>query len=94
VRVACNGLEALKVLARFGPAAVVLLDLMMPVMDGEGFRRRQLAEPQLADIPVVLMTAAQVGSFQHLGVQSVLRKPFHIDELFVKLQPFVARRAS
>ena len=94
VRAAANGQEALEVLASFGPAAVVLLDLMMPVMDGETFRRRQLADPQLADIPVVIMTAAQVRNLQHLGAQAVLRKPFHIDDLFAKLQPLVARRAS
>jgi len=93
VRVAANGLEALEVLARFGPAAVVLLDLMMPVLDGEGFRRRQLADPQLASIPVVVMTAAHLRGAQHLGAP-VLRKPFHIDELFAKLQPLVARQAS
>jgi CheY-like chemotaxis protein len=94
VRAAANGAEALEVLAQFGPAAVVLLDLMMPVMDGEGFRRRQLADPTLAAMPVVIMTAAHVGNLQHLGAHAVLRKPFHIDDLFTRLQPLVARRAS
>ena len=93
VRVACNGEEALGILAEFGPAAVVLLDLMMPVMDGEQFRRHQLADPLLAAIPVVLMTASQVRA-QHLQVAAVLRKPFPIDELFAKVEPFLARRAS
>ena len=94
VRAAANGAEALEVLARSGPAAVILLDLMMPIMDGTAFRQRQLADPQLADIPVVIMTAAHVRDVQHLGAASVLRKPFHIDALFVTLRPLVARRAS
>jgi CheY-like chemotaxis protein len=94
VRVAANGLEALEVLARFGPAAVVLMDLMMPVMDGETFRRRQLQDPALAHIPVVVMTASNLRGARHLGAVALLRKPFQIDDLFEKLQPFMARKAS
>ena len=43
---------------------VILLDLMMPVMDGAEFRRAQLADQALAGIPVILITAAgaRVGS--------------------------------
>ena len=94
VRVATNGREALEVLARCGPAAVVLLDLMMPVMDGEQFRRRQLADPALADIPVVVMTASHVRCLKHLQVTTVLRKPFQIGHLVASLQPHLPRKAS
>jgi CheY-like chemotaxis protein len=94
VRSASNGHEGLELLTRCGPAMVVLLDLMMPVMDGEQFRRCLLADPLLAAIPVVLMTASHAHSFKHLQVAAVLRKPFPIDELMAKLQPFLVHRAS
>jgi CheY-like chemotaxis protein len=54
--VASNGAEALDRLAEQRPC-VILLDVMMPVMDGWEFRARQLADPSLADIPVVCLTA-------------------------------------
>jgi two-component system, chemotaxis family, chemotaxis protein CheY len=55
---AANGLEALGKLAdRRGRCDLILLDLMMPVMNGWDFRRKQLQIPALASIPVVLMSA-------------------------------------
>jgi CheY-like chemotaxis protein len=58
VRSASHGLEALEV-ARRGPRPdVIVLDLLMPVMDGWDFRAAQLASPDLADIPVVVISAA------------------------------------
>src|SRR4051794_37874621 len=58
-RPASNGREALDVLQEHGPASVVLLDMMMPVMDGPTFRCLQLADPSLHGIPVIAMTASQ-----------------------------------
>jgi CheY-like chemotaxis protein len=55
-RTAHNGAEALVSLRQRRPS-VVLLDLQMPVMDGFEFRRRQLADPELASIPVLCLTA-------------------------------------
>jgi CheY-like chemotaxis protein len=54
--VAANGAEALDRLSEQRPY-VILLDVMMPIMDGWEFRTRQLADPTLADIPVVCLTA-------------------------------------
>lgn len=53
VAAAANGADALTYLRRFGPVAVVLLDLSMPVMDGWTFCREQQSDHRLADIPVV-----------------------------------------
>jgi CheY-like chemotaxis protein len=61
---ATNGQEALEVLARVGPPCVILLDLMMPVMDGYEFMGRKTADPALASIPVVVITAAGVARIQ------------------------------
>ena len=53
---AANGYEALTQMQQRKPC-VVLLDMMMPVMDGWQFRERQLSDPALADVPVVCLTA-------------------------------------
>src|SRR5215217_2350461 len=53
--VATNGAEALEQM-RLRRPCVVLLDIRMPVMDGFEFRRQQLADPALADIPVVCVS--------------------------------------
>src|SRR5262249_11899283 len=53
-----NGLEALEHL-RDSQTELILLDLMMPVMNGAEFRDAQLHDSQLAAIPVVVMSAAE-----------------------------------
>ena len=72
---AANGAEALKRMQERRPC-VVLLDLLMPEMDGWEFRRRQLENAELAGVPVVAITAhydpGQVRD--ELGVPC-LRKP-------------------
>jgi CheY-like chemotaxis protein len=81
---AANGREALERL-HTGPAPdLLLLDLMMPVMNGEQFRQEQRKEPELARIPVVVMTAA--GSrvndrIEAIKPAAVLQKPVGLDDL-------------
>jgi CheY-like chemotaxis protein len=58
VHTAANGRQALDSLKAGDPASVILLDLMMPVMDGWQFRRAQSKDPALSHIPVVVVTAA------------------------------------
>ncbi len=77
VRCAADGVEALALL-RSTAIALVLLDMHMPTMDGFEFRARQLAEPALAQIPVVVLTGDR-----HVapgGVEMVL-KPFEPEPL-------------
>lgn len=58
VALAANGSDALDVLrSSQSMPCVILLDLMMPVMDGWQFREEQLKDPVLARIPVVILTA-------------------------------------
>ncbi|MBK9263689.1 MAG: response regulator [Polyangiaceae bacterium] len=58
VETACNGAEALDHLRRRSKLpCVVLLDLMMPIMDGRQFRAEQEKDPVLSQIPVVVLTA-------------------------------------
>lgn len=79
-----NGEQALAELrAGGGLPCVILLDLTMPVMDGFAFRSAQLADPTLAQVPVVVMTAD--GNLEdkrkRIGCEHVLRKPMDVDEL-------------
>src|SRR4051812_11197383 len=57
VATAANGCEALGLLRSTPRPAAILLDLMMPVMDGWDFRQEQLADSVLRDVPVVVVTA-------------------------------------
>lgn len=75
-----NGREALDV-ARTGGVAVILLDLRMPVMDGWTFRERQRRDASLANIPVIVVTAAPQASVGALDVDEVLTKPVDFDRL-------------
>jgi CheY-like chemotaxis protein len=52
VQTATNGAEALQCLEHARPS-LILLDLMMPVMTGDEFRERQLADPRYRDVPVI-----------------------------------------
>ena len=52
-----NGRQALEHLRKGGKFCMILLDLMMPVMNGYEFREEQLNDPSLASIPVFLITA-------------------------------------
>lgn len=54
---ALNGVEALQILKKSTRPFLILLDLMMPVMDGFQFRQLQLADSSIKDIPVVVMSA-------------------------------------
>lgn len=87
VQTASNGAEALEAMHETRPA-VILLDLMMPVMSGDEFRRRQLAEPEYANVPVICMTAAHDGSLraQKLKATQYFQKPVNFDELITAVR--------
>jgi CheY-like chemotaxis protein len=57
VLAAPNGEEALRLLALHPPPRLILLDLMMPVMDGARFKAKAAADPRLAAVPVVIISA-------------------------------------
>ena len=82
-----NGVEALAWLGAAERAPrLILLDLMMPVMDGWQFRKEQLADPVLASIPVAVLSARGNEPLDD-GVE-VLKKPIRPQLLL----DFVARR--
>jgi CheY-like chemotaxis protein len=79
---AASGAEGLKA-ARLTRPSVIVLDLMMPVMDGHGFRARQRADPELGTIPVIVVSAAHdLGQkTKHLDAVAVFTKPFDFNAL-------------
>ncbi|WP_437744671.1 response regulator [Sorangium sp. So ce1504] len=83
VEEAADGAEALALLRRDAPPALILLDLMMPVMDGWQLRAELQRDPALASIPVVIVSAdvrvEQEAS--RLRVAGLLKKPLQIEPL-------------
>lgn len=96
VRAARDGEEGLRMLKE-RPADVVLVDWMMPKMDGERFCRAMRAEPGLKDVPVVMLTVKQTADEElealHFGVDDFLVKPFQAAELLARVRA-VLRRAE
>jgi len=76
-----NGKLALERLGSGVPACVILLDLMMPVMDGWQFRREQVRNAALADIPVIVVSAAGRERIQKIDANAYLSKPVDLEEL-------------
>ena len=76
VLTAADGLDALNVARRRRPD-LILLDLKMPRMDGEAFRREQLADAALSAIPVIVLSASSDGEeiAQRIAAIDYLSKP-------------------
>jgi CheY-like chemotaxis protein len=83
VALANNGLDALRYLEAHPPPSLILLDLMMPVINGWAFRAAQQREPTLAAIPVVMMSAGTKDEIHAhaLGVAAYIAKPMSPDAL-------------
>jgi CheY-like chemotaxis protein len=78
-----NGVEALAYLRSAAEKpCLILLDLMMPVMDGQTFRAEQRADPAFADIPVVVISAYRdVEKYADELAADCLPKPVRLDTL-------------
>jgi CheY-like chemotaxis protein len=87
---ASNGQEALKRIQAAGAPRLILLDLMMPVMDGWEFQSALKSDPSLARIPVVVISADH--GLEHkaskLSVDGWLAKPFELDALLATVQRY------
>jgi CheY-like chemotaxis protein len=96
VATASNGYEALIYLKSHSPPpSLILLDVMMPIMDGYEFRIEQQRDPALARIPVVVVTAGAIGErVAEMGVTGLLRKPFDLERLLGELARRTERRSE
>lgn len=94
VRAAKDGAEGLEMLRR-SPADVVLVDWMMPKMDGERFCREMRAEAALKDVPVLMLTVKQTADEElealHFGVDDFVVKPFKAQELLARVRAALRR---
>ena len=98
VAVANNGTEALDMAPRFRPD-LILLDLMMPDMDGSEVAERLCADPLLRDVPVVFLTAvvakAEVkAGGDMIGGRCFLAKPARAEELVSCIDNQLRRAAA
>ena len=94
VKTAVNGREALATLSSWQPD-VILLDLMMPIMNGWDFLTRQQSSCQLRRIPVIVMSASHTitPGDKRPPVADVVAKPFEIDAVLTKVAA-LARRSG
>ena len=91
---AANGQEGLDYLRRPGSARpdAILLDLMMPVMNGAQFRVLQLQDPRFADIPIIVMSADNraLEKAEELKANCCFLKPLEISDLLAALKTVTA----
>ena len=88
-----NGREALEYLHEADVPQVILLDLMMPVMDGWEFRRKQQADPALASVPVIVLSALDLARAGNLDATAFLKKPLDFDHLLALVREHCARES-
>jgi CheY-like chemotaxis protein len=83
VATASHGREALHHLRSHAETCVIIMELVLPVMDGRAFRIVQLRDRSLAWIPVVMMSATSDADrrAQDLGARFFVRKPLNLDDI-------------
>ena len=90
--VAADGREALRLLREGLRPCLILLDLMMPVMNGWEFRVQQRDDPDLAAIPTVVVSAAGMDAIRAVRADAILPKPIDVDRLLEILRGYCGER--
>src|SRR5688572_25572172 len=82
-----HGAEALEKIDPDAPPGLIVLDLMMPVMDGWQFRMKLLEDPRTADIPIVLLSGVGdlAGASVSLRAIDAMVKPVDLQRLYAIL---------
>ncbi len=91
-----NGWDALELIEQF-PPTLVLLDVMMPGIDGFEVTKRIREHPKLPFIPILLITAHDQPSVVQgldLGADDFIRKPVEVDELLARVRSLVRLKHS
>lgn len=94
VRLANSGVEGLRAARRDAPD-LVILDVIMPGMDGYAVCREMRADPVLIDVPILFLTAKtkdedKITGFT-AGADDYLGKPFNVDELILRIRAILRR---
>jgi two-component system response regulator MprA len=87
-----DGLHALSMWRHGFRPDLVLLDLVMPNMDGYRFRGAQREEPAFARIPTVVITAQASPDLRALDAQGCIKKPFDVEALLAEIERQLRRR--
>ena len=97
VMICSSGADALEKVSGFAPD-LILLDVMMPNMDGPTTLEHFRANPATASIPVIFLTAkvqpSEVSQFQALGALDVIAKPFDPMTLAAQVTKIWSRAAA
>lgn len=88
VELAANGQQALERLHAGVHPCVILLDLMMPVMDGWQFRQQQALDGDLAAIPVIVVSAVGRHRVSDIQANAYLTKPVDLDQLLQQVNQY------
>jgi two-component system phosphate regulon response regulator PhoB len=95
VRVASDGETALREV-RADPPSLILLDLMLPGLDGLEVCRRLRSQPDTAELPIIMLTArgeeSDVVAGLNMGADDYITKPFSPRVLLARLQAVIRRR--
>lgn len=96
VMTAADGVEALELVERSGPPAVILLDLRMPRMNGWDFAERLRRRPRWRDIPLVVVAAHYriADEAAAIGARAWLHKPVSIDDMLRVIERVYAERTA
>lgn len=92
-----NGQVALELMRSGFRPALILLDLMMPELDGWGFRDEQMRDPELRQVPVIIASASgfsRESIAAELAPAEVLPKPYHADNLLAAVRRLTAGEPS
>ena len=96
MRACASGADALVMAAEWSPT-LILLDVMMPLMDGPATLANLRKNPRTAHIPVVFLTARtqtdEIAQYISLGAQGVLSKPFDPMTLAVSVRSYLTSPA-
>ena len=85
-----NGQQALNLLRESSsPPALILLDLMMPVLDGWSFLEERSRDARLSEIPVVVVTAVSDDKLKEVSADGVIKKPFDFKELVSSIRSYL-----
>jgi CheY-like chemotaxis protein len=90
VAIARNGQHALELLAVVRPE-LIFLDLQMPVLDGASFREQQRRNPELIQIPTVVVTGSREESQLDPAIAATLRKPVRAKDFLALVRRYCSR---